>query len=431
MKLGWVDFSPEDRKRAIEALDSLRERGAVDELGIGAVRDAFAEFFFPGTSTLQTKPKYFVLVPRAIRAALESVARKPGDRSVFDELRRQEHAVATQLWKSAGSRMGGGVIGGTRLDRDWRDWIAGVPSSVYWSGLRTFGIVDESGSESLRAFLEEKASAAVRGDGNRHRDRMDEDDEGVFDAEETRRKNWRSGFNIDGAVLGDVTKANWFDGLSMELTPVEADWLRERILEAPNSRDSLLAFCIRERIRITKPDNRWSGWISPFEAFCKSVRPRIAESRTRALLDHACAFARLVFVGRVLYNRILGKDAAFEIWNEIEHDIPSRVDIELPSVFATKELRLARHASTCRFLMNLQAAFRSRNWKAAEKCLEERESEKEKRTGAPAKLLNPDKRTQDRDWIGGLWLDYRLSSAREITEGIRKALRNGKGRHRA
>lgn len=427
MKLGWVDFSPEDRKRAIEALDSLRERGAVDELGIGAVRDAFSDFFFPGTSTQQTKPKYFVLVPRAIRAALESVARKPGDRSVFDELRRQEHAVATELWKSVGSRMGGGVIGGTRLRRDWRDWIAGVPSSVYWSGLRTFGIVDESGSESLRAFLEEKASAAVRGDGNRHRDRMDEDDEGVADAEETRRKNWRSGFNIAGAVLGDVTKMKWFDGLSMELTPVEAGWLRERILEAPKSRDSLLAFCIRERIRITKPDNRWSGWTSPFEAFCKSVRPRIADSETRTLLDHACAFARLVFAARILYNAMLGKTNAERSWEEIRLDISSRIDTDLEAIFSHPLLGLARQNDTNEFLTCLQSAFRAGNRKLAEGLVKEREIDIKKDR---AKLLHPGK-VEDRDWIGGLWLDYRLSSAREITEGIRKALRNGKGRHRA
>lgn len=47
MKLGWVDFSREARKRAVEALDALEEKGAVDELGVGVLRDAFADRLFP------------------------------------------------------------------------------------------------------------------------------------------------------------------------------------------------------------------------------------------------------------------------------------------------------------------------------------------------------------------------------------------------
>ena len=59
MKLGWVDFSREARKRAVEALDALEEKDAVDELGVGVLRDAFADAMFPGTSTIQTRAKYF------------------------------------------------------------------------------------------------------------------------------------------------------------------------------------------------------------------------------------------------------------------------------------------------------------------------------------------------------------------------------------
>ena len=50
MQLGWIDFSKEDRQRALDVINLLSEQGAVDELGIGIVRDAFANCFFPGTS---------------------------------------------------------------------------------------------------------------------------------------------------------------------------------------------------------------------------------------------------------------------------------------------------------------------------------------------------------------------------------------------
>ncbi len=62
MKIGWIDFSREDRAKAMEALHRLQDPMAVDELGIGIIRDAFADAFFPGASTIQTRAKYFVPV---------------------------------------------------------------------------------------------------------------------------------------------------------------------------------------------------------------------------------------------------------------------------------------------------------------------------------------------------------------------------------
>ena len=54
MQLGWIDFSKEDRQKALDVINFLSEQRAVDELGIGIIRDAFANYFFPGTSTIQT-----------------------------------------------------------------------------------------------------------------------------------------------------------------------------------------------------------------------------------------------------------------------------------------------------------------------------------------------------------------------------------------
>ena len=67
MQLGWIDFSKEDRQKAFDVINLLSEQGAVDELGIGVIRDAFANYFFPGTSTIQTRAKYFLIVPYMLR----------------------------------------------------------------------------------------------------------------------------------------------------------------------------------------------------------------------------------------------------------------------------------------------------------------------------------------------------------------------------
>jgi len=41
--LGWVDFSKSDRDSVLGVLHMLSEPDAVDELGIGTIRDAFSD----------------------------------------------------------------------------------------------------------------------------------------------------------------------------------------------------------------------------------------------------------------------------------------------------------------------------------------------------------------------------------------------------
>lgn len=67
MQLGWIDFSKNERDKVLGVLDSLTEQGTLDELGIAPIRDGFADLFFPGTSTLQTRAIYFLLIPYACK----------------------------------------------------------------------------------------------------------------------------------------------------------------------------------------------------------------------------------------------------------------------------------------------------------------------------------------------------------------------------
>lgn len=68
--IGWIDLSEEDQKRAQDYLRSLSE-GTLDELGFGIIRDAFADRFFPTTSTIMTRARYFILVPSIFLHVLE------------------------------------------------------------------------------------------------------------------------------------------------------------------------------------------------------------------------------------------------------------------------------------------------------------------------------------------------------------------------
>src|SRR5690349_7212754 len=59
----WLDFSESDRKKAQDVIDLFREKGTVDELGVGTIRDAIGDLLFPGTSTIMTRARYYLFVP--------------------------------------------------------------------------------------------------------------------------------------------------------------------------------------------------------------------------------------------------------------------------------------------------------------------------------------------------------------------------------
>jgi len=59
----WLDYSEHERRKMLDVVDLFREHDTRDELGIGSVRDAFADLLFPGTSTIMTRARYFLLVP--------------------------------------------------------------------------------------------------------------------------------------------------------------------------------------------------------------------------------------------------------------------------------------------------------------------------------------------------------------------------------
>ena len=133
MPLGWIDFSRSERNKVMNVIHLLNtdNQGAVDELGIGVIRDAFSDFFFPGTSTVQTRAKYFLIVPYVLMEAgsgqygseVNAVLRK------IDDEERECRDILIQ--KSTD-----GVIGSLVP----RSWVVRAPSNIYWNEIRKFGI---------------------------------------------------------------------------------------------------------------------------------------------------------------------------------------------------------------------------------------------------------------------------------------------------
>jgi hypothetical protein len=213
--IGWIDFSSEHRDRVRTVLDLLAEKGVVDELGIGVIRDTFADLLFPGISTIQTRAKYFLIIPRLVKDYEALTDRQRRNQSLTSFLAEHEKQCRIRLVQKYGKQENLGIIGvsfGTRVDGD----VQRQPSSAYWNGLRTFGIIKTGLSlaeycrrhgghrPSLRLLLEE--SKEERGDD--------------VDAEDVSRS----------PVISLPPMPNWQEKLAITLRREEAAFLRQQIV---------------------------------------------------------------------------------------------------------------------------------------------------------------------------------------------------------
>ena len=127
--LGWVDFTEADRQRMLDVISLFREQDTLDELGIGSIRDAFANYFFPGTSTIQTRARYMLFVPWIYLNLEKKLARskKLTSAEVALKVRKEEIKLIHALLESDDTA---GLIG-----KEAKEKLKRMPSSVYWGGL--------------------------------------------------------------------------------------------------------------------------------------------------------------------------------------------------------------------------------------------------------------------------------------------------------
>ena len=132
--LTWLDYSERDRRRALDVIDLFRETGMVDELGLATVRDSYSDLFFPGTSTIQTRACYFLLVPWTF-LRLERLEVRSSEFAAKE--RSEEHNLNRRLRAGGDTR---GVFGSQAGDT-----LKRLPNEVYWGGLGSWGIRTFSG----------------------------------------------------------------------------------------------------------------------------------------------------------------------------------------------------------------------------------------------------------------------------------------------
>lgn len=150
-EIGWIDFSKKHRNRVNTILDILKPEGRVDELGIGVLRDGLSNRLFPGISTIQTRAKYFFIVPYILWDFLKTTPAERRKKLPTEYLEKEEYEMMWDLADHYKHEEGYGVIGISKR-REFGEKIARRPSEIYWNGLNVMKCLDSKGL-SANSFL--------------------------------------------------------------------------------------------------------------------------------------------------------------------------------------------------------------------------------------------------------------------------------------
>jgi hypothetical protein len=291
--LTWLDFSEQDRQRALDVLDLFREKGTVDELGIGTVRDALADVLFPGTSTIMTRARYYLFITWMYQ---ELERKRISSSEIAQRGRKAELALIEALY-AAGEREG--LIG-----VEARKTLKRLPSTIYWQGLGILGMRKFPGSRERyhRALdrLYRDGGEVIRGD--------------------------------DGHALVGGRRTNWDPQLppppadfpttaTFELTSPEATYFRERVMNA--APHSYFAYLVSNIERYEDKDLPWDAPLN------SGLPPATASE-----LQHARNFSDAMHGSALIYNLMLAeqgsRDEEREFYREQVEDWSDRASLRMP-----------------------------------------------------------------------------------------------------
>lgn len=301
-EIGWIDFSTKDRNRVGSVLDLLRPEGRVDELGIGIFRDALADLMFPGISTIQTRAKYFFIVPYILYDYLKLDVSRRKKQKPSDYLENREYEI---MWYLAEKyQEGDGVIG---ISKKRPEKIIRRPSAIYWNGLNIFRFLNSYGL-AVDAFLNNA--------NKRNLSKAEELAESK-DGSDDRDASFENFFNLKVEYLND-----WDKDLSLDLTLNEAEFFRDTMLDRHESVLSLFF----------KNNTYWSFFKNSnhFIDFARHIHSEDIPANIKKGIILAHDFACLIEGAHIAYNQeiqtqFFGKDYFAEQWNEWYNDIRNQM----------------------------------------------------------------------------------------------------------
>ena len=336
--LGWVFISNEERRKTAEVLAKLSGQGAVDEIGIGTIRDYFSEKLFPGFSTAQKRVKYFILIPKAIINVLKSRNKPSTRRGVQEALNKEEWDFVEKFIKHDKTDEKKGIIG-LRNYQNGKKGMNTYPSELYWSGLITTGIVTNKQSSLSDVCAEIASYEKLKSD---------------YDDDEL--QNISSLLHLDS----DVCKLDWNPNY-IKLNRAEANYLYSLFTEGKNTSRSLTAYFLK------------TGKIPNGDKTFFDIDPSNLKKFDRDLAkiyQNAIDFSNFIWGAYLAYNYLLTNDKKFlNKFNSWKKSEDSHFDI--------KKLNDIPNADDAKkFVSYFQKCVKAANNERAFKCVRIREAQK-------------------------------------------------------
>ena len=392
MQLGYIQSSKEEQARAMQVLKMTSESVALDELGIGRIRDAFADCLFPGISTLQKHIKYFSLMPQVYRKAIERRYNRQAE--VRAEIVRLERIMTKNLYE--GSSVKWGITGSDTIGKGSGSYVKYDPAYIYNSGLQTFEIL-----RSLQVVeLIYAASKALHAAPKKYRS---DDDETADDAAEQAGIYQFCSFP---QVDYDFTKS-----CSLDLTAADQAFITDHVLKARACQGTLLRWLV---------DNPQIALPKEFAHLRACSLPQELAS----IQDLAQRFADFIYMVHVRYNYIFSnyqdEEMRKEFFQLLEAYKQSGTDIDV--VLAAVNIRENSAKWFCKEIAHYLTTGEIEENGALDQAIVNRERRvkgSRRKIGNPAYVYNPHNR------IHYYKLTYRWETVRQFMDELRKEAVHG------
>lgn len=381
MQIGFIDFSKEERNKILATLKLLGTQTALDELGIGVIRDAYADILFPGISTIQTRAKYFVLIPYLFQKAAKQHLQN-GTQVQKWIIAAEDKLVGTLVGNSGTGE--NGIIGKNALKQ--KRTVKMRPSSIYWNGLRTFEIIRDAG-----VSLSAACSITAASSGKKAELTVKTDGETYDDVEAA---------SCDSVLFSPLSPENDFEReASILLTKKEAEFLSYQISHAKLTKNTLLDFLIKTKL-----------CCNSFDEIPVDILPPALKRDYLLAQD----FSDFIIGAHIRYNVIFSEYKDEEMkdeWNQWRNAFATR-KFNLDEILA----RISCGDFTQKFCREFLALAYENNDKAIDELIIHREKQVK---GDRAKLCKPTEYRYNYDRpIHFYRLDFRFGTAKAIIRDI-------------
>ena len=281
--IGWVLLSRQAVARADQALRD-GERGVRDEVGFQFIHQAVANRLFPGTSVLQTRARYALLVPWLMKRVASSGTGEDLERRLL----QAEGTLAGQFVAGQQKGLDADRAIGTDVWKQRRRPPVQPPSFSYWSALAEWGILLRRPDGSVPRRREVLRLLAGRG----IRTRLSEDDPDPTSGTPS---------PFIGLPAAPLELGKTGIPLALSLTKEEQQFLRKQLLavQRPDGKQSLLAVLADAGVG----GNCHAAW--------DAAVVDLADEPDRQLLRLARHAASLTAIGRGVYATLVE-----QLWNE-------------------------------------------------------------------------------------------------------------------